>query len=329
MKTLSMVLALFALTSGAFAAPERQSGRISISGAWALYPMAVRWAEVYRKANPDVRIDVSAGGAGKGVTDTLAGTVDIGLVSRAISTAEEKKGIVPWAVAKDAVVAVANLRCPAAKALTSRGVGKSVLHGAWISGTTTNWQQFGATSPFAIHVYTRSDACGAAETWAQFFGARQEDLLGTAIYGDPNLAAAVQRDPLGIGYNNVNFVYDPKTLRPVSGLFVIPIDSNGDGSLSTNEQFYATRTELMSAISRGDYPSPPARDLYFVTRGIPATTLVRTFILWTITDGQDLLADAGYVPVSHERIAADRKRLRNDPASDKPAEAPQNEDNSR
>ncbi len=50
---------------------ENTKGTISLSGAWALYPMAVRWAEEFRKIYPDVRIDLSAGGAGKGITDAL------------------------------------------------------------------------------------------------------------------------------------------------------------------------------------------------------------------------------------------------------------------
>jgi len=51
--------------------------------------------------------------------------------------------------------------------------------------------------------YTRSDACGAAENVAKFFGKKQEDLLGVGVFGDPGLAQAVKKDPLGIGINNI------------------------------------------------------------------------------------------------------------------------------
>ena len=40
-------------------------GTLSLSGAWALYPMALKWVEEFQKINPKVRIDVQAGGAGK------------------------------------------------------------------------------------------------------------------------------------------------------------------------------------------------------------------------------------------------------------------------
>ena len=59
-------------------------GELSLSGAFALYPLAVVWAEEFQKLNPDVKVDVSAGGAGKGMTDVLAGVVDFGMVSREV-----------------------------------------------------------------------------------------------------------------------------------------------------------------------------------------------------------------------------------------------------
>ncbi len=93
---------------------NKLSGQISISGAFALYPMTVKWAEEFRKINPDVRIDISAGGAGKGIADALSGMVEIGMVSREIYPEELKKGAFPIAVTKDAVVAVISESNPAA-----------------------------------------------------------------------------------------------------------------------------------------------------------------------------------------------------------------------
>ena len=69
-------------------------GELSLSGAFALYPLAVEWADEFKKNNPDVRVDVSAGGAGKGMTDVLAGMVDFGMVSREVYPPEIEKGAV-------------------------------------------------------------------------------------------------------------------------------------------------------------------------------------------------------------------------------------------
>ena len=60
-------------------------GTITISGAFALYPMMQRWAEEFHTIHPGVEFDISAGGAGKGMTDALSGAVDIGMISRDIT----------------------------------------------------------------------------------------------------------------------------------------------------------------------------------------------------------------------------------------------------
>ena len=66
----SLMLLLCTMTSCALS--EETSGislntneRIAVSGAWALYPMMVRWGEEYHDRYPEVEFDISAGGAGK------------------------------------------------------------------------------------------------------------------------------------------------------------------------------------------------------------------------------------------------------------------------
>jgi ABC-type phosphate transport system substrate-binding protein len=154
----------------------------------------------------------------------------------------------------------------------------------------------------AINVYTRSDACGASQTWAEYLGNySQEDLNGTAVYGDPGLAEAVKQDPLGIGYNNLNYAFDMNTGEVVSGLRVIPIDINENGRLDADENFYENKAELMDAIGTGRYPSPPARDLSLVTKQ-EFTGLSKEFVRWILTDGQQYVEEVGYIPLPKEKI---------------------------
>ena len=75
-------------------------GKITISGAFALYPLVVTWAEKFQKLHPRVTVNVSAGGAGKGMTDALTKMVDLGMYSKAVSPEEQAKGAWWIAVAK-------------------------------------------------------------------------------------------------------------------------------------------------------------------------------------------------------------------------------------
>lgn len=287
------------------------SGRITISGAWALYPMAIIWAEEFKKLHPNVRFDISAGGAGKGMADALGGMVDVGMVSRDVYSSEKQAGAWWVSVAKDAVVVTINAENPFIADLRRRGLTRQELVEIFLDRKTTQWNQLIKTDKHVnLRVYTRSDACGAAKTWAKYLGGHQEDLAGIGVFGDPGVAEAVRKDALGVGYNNINFAFDPSTGRMVTGLMIAPIDLNSDGEISREESFYGTRDELTNAIASGAYPSPPARDLHFVCKGKPSEPCVRSFLRWILTDGQGFVSVNGYVRLSEGRLKTEREKLR-------------------
>ncbi|MDP2830634.1 MAG: substrate-binding domain-containing protein [Candidatus Omnitrophota bacterium] len=201
---IGLLLAGFLSISGGntLAQGNDPEGTITLAGAWANYPTAVAWSEAFQKKYPKVRIDVSAGGAGKGAADAIAGLVDIGMVSRDPDPAEIKKGIVPVYILHDAVFPVTSEKNPALADLLKKGVKKQTLVDIYISGLITTWDQvIGSKVDKKIHLYTRSDSCGAAQSWAAYLGKKQEDLKGVGIYGGPGLLEAAKRDPIGVGYN--------------------------------------------------------------------------------------------------------------------------------
>ncbi|MCD8177902.1 MAG: substrate-binding domain-containing protein [Tannerellaceae bacterium] len=300
---LAFIAAAFLLQSTTVKAQNKElSGEISLSGAFALYPMAVKWADEFRKIHPNVRIDVSGGGAGKGMTDALAKVVDLGMVSREIYEEEINKGAVAFGVVKDAVVPTINSANPLYNELKKKGITKEVAARLWNNEIKTWGEVLGTNSKVPVHVFTRSDACGAAETWAAWFHKKQEDLGGTGVFGDPGIAAAVQRDKVGIGMNNIGYVYDQKTKQPYDGLAVLPLDINGDGKITPDEDFYGDINSLTKAISDGVFPSPPSRDLYLVSNGLPKSEVVKAFIRYILTDGQKFVNEVGYVALSEETI---------------------------
>ena len=286
-------------------------GKITLSGAFALYPLAVKWADEFEKLHPHVTVNVSAGGAGKGMTDALTKMVDLGMYSKAVSPEEQAKGAWWIAVAKDAVLPTINAHNPVLAELKKKGLTKQKFFDIFISGTIKTWgQAVGNNSKTALQAFTRSDACGAADMWAKYMnGKKQEDLLGLGVNGDPGVADAVRRTPEGIGYNNLGFIYEMQTRKIYAGLDVIPIDLNGNGMIDPDEDFYGSMDQVMKAINDGKYPSPPARDLYFVSGGKPGNKLVQTFLKWILSDGQAFVTEAGYVTIKPDQIKTELQKL--------------------
>ncbi len=298
---------------------ENLRGIISISGAWALYPIVVKWAEEFHKIHPKMKIAISAGGTGNGMADALAGLVDIGMVSRNIYPAEIEKGVWWISVVKEAVVPTVNEKNPFLENLLANGIKKEKFIGLWITVEINNWDKliadnsiirfFGARQECAIHVYTRSDVCGTAQTWAQYLGKDQEDLFGIRVYGEPGMTEAIRNDPLAIGYNNVNYVYHAETKKQVKGLRVVPIDLNSNGRIDWDENFYHNWDEMVKGIAKGKYNSIPARDLYFVSQGKPKSKAVITFITWVLTEGQRYVSEAGYIKLPKEKLRKELKKV--------------------
>lgn len=299
-------------SDGGLTLPQGQlSGKISLSGAYALYPMVVRWGEEFQKLHPGVKIDVQGGGAGKGMTDALSGTVSFGMVSREIAPEEVSKGAYAVAVCKDAVIPTINPNNPYLATIKQKGITKQQFYKVFITGEITTWGELlGIKSMKPIKLFTRSDAAGAAESWAKFMGNyKQEDLVGTGVFGDPGLAQAVSKDPLALGFNNINFVYDVTTRKPQAGLLACPIDFNGNGTWDTNENVYSSLDAIDDAILSGAYPSPPARQLYLVSKGKPTNPLLVAFLQWILTDGQKYVDEAGYVKLPAELLKKEATTL--------------------
>lgn len=313
--TLVITLAIVLLTSAC--SPKATSsgsgdmkGTLTISGAFALYPMMTRWAEEYQKVYPGVQFDISAGGAGKGMADALSSAVDIGMVSRDVTAEEEAKGAYWIAVTKDAVFPVVNTQNPVLTDLMKTGLSQEAFTGIFITGDIKTWGQAIGKPEITdeIHVYTRSDACGAADTWAKYLGSKQEDLLGVGVFGDPGLLDAVVTDPLGIGYNNLNYAYDMASGEAVKGAAILPIDVSGNGQIDPDEVL-TTKGEAVAAVADGKYPSPPARVENLVTKGKPEG-LTQAFIQWILTDGQKYLEEAGYIPLPSDQMDASLQKVK-------------------
>ena len=310
----ALAISVYALPHGMVTAQQpaqepHLSGTVTLSGAWAIYPTAVAWAQAFQQQHPKVRVNVSAGGAGKGAADVIARLVDIGMVSREPDPAELNKGITPIYVLHDAVFPVVSEKNPVLQELLRTGVTLQTWIGIYISGDITMWDQVvGRSSAKPIHVYTRSDSGGAAASWAKYLGGKQqEDLKGIGIYGDPGLLEAARRDPVSIGYANFSYVFSREG-PVIPGTRVVPIDANENGLADLDER-YETRDAAAEAIASGRYPA--ARKNYFFVMG-PPSELVKAFIGFALSDeGTEIVKTVGAslpVPVTERQRVLDSFR---------------------
>ena len=113
---------------------------------------------------------------------------------------------------------------------------------------------------------------------------------------------------IGIGYNNLNYAYDFKTGLPPKGLRTVPVDLNENGKVDPEEDL-KTKNRAIQAIASGIYPSPPARDLYLLTKD-NSKGLTKEFIRWILTDGQKYVEETGYIKLTKTQVNLALKKVR-------------------
>ena len=299
-----LILSMVVMVSLSGCTSQQNTSTIKVSGAYSLYPMMVVWANEYQKNHTNIRIDVTSGGAGKGLSDAKGGKVDLGMVSFTLN-ASEAQGMKAVAVVTDAVLATINTANPVIANITRTGLTREQLTSIFIDHTISTWGELVGDSSITnpIKVYSRSDRCGAAETFVRFLNSSYtQDNFPTAewltkVKGDDTMSKSISGDPLSIGYSNVNYIYSNTTMQPKTGLTPIPLDLNSNGILDSTENFYTTRSDVVNAEINGALPSPPARLVYLVTLG-NFTGPTKDFVSWILTDGQQMTIPNGYAPLS-------------------------------
>jgi phosphate transport system substrate-binding protein len=311
MKKVICLLVIFAAVSAVFfsfsaIAADKEAKVITLSGAFAVYPTAVAWGEEYQKIHPAVKVEVSAGGAGKGAADCIAGMVDIGMVSRDPDKAELDQGVTAIPICHDGVFVIVNEKSPFIRELLKTGITKATLFDLYKNQKKLSFEELvkkESKTRTAVNIYTRSDSCGAAATFAKFIGGlKQEDLSGIGVNTDPQMINAVINDVNGISYANFSYVFG-KDGKIAAGVKVIPIDKNENGKIEDEEKI-TSRADAIAAIEKGIYPI--ARKNFFFFKGAPKGT-AKDFLTYCLSDeGTKVLEQVGTsLPMPKE----DRKKI--------------------
>jgi phosphate transport system substrate-binding protein len=274
-KVLSTVASLIIATSlMSFFAP---ASVITVKGSDTMVQLCQRWAEKYMKQNSGVRIQVTGGGSGTGISALINGTTDICASSRPMKDAEKIKlrerygstGI-EIRTAKDGLAIYLNESNPV-KELNFSQI-KDIY-----TGKITNWKQVGGKDEDIIlygrennsgtYVFFKDNVLGGAD-----FASNTQTLPGTAA-----VVNAVKKDGNGIGYGGAGYAKGIKECAVRKG-------SSGTAYLPTPEN-----------VANGTYPI--TRYLYFYLREKPSGE-IKEFLKWIVGDeGQKIVTNEGFFPV--------------------------------
>jgi phosphate transport system substrate-binding protein len=256
---------------------------IENKGSDTIVNLALAWAEKYQQIHPEIRLSVTGGGSGTGISALINHTVDIANASRQIKPEEvaaaKKNGIEPveHIIARDAIAVIVNPNNPVSQ-LTLQQV--SDIY----SGKINNWKEVGGEDLEIVrlsretnsgtHVYFLEQVLRLGQKDNKTLFAQDTLLLPSS----EGITAEVSDNPHAIGYDGLGYITpDVKVIavaKDPSSAYVLP-------SIET--------------VNNNSYPI--ARDLYMYTIGEP-TGAIRTYLDWIMTsEAQAIVKSLGFVPI--------------------------------
>ncbi|MFL6555495.1 MAG: phosphate ABC transporter substrate-binding protein, partial [Bacillus sp. (in: firmicutes)] len=138
------------------------SGSLSVSGSSAMQPLVAAAAEEFMAENPNVDVQVNAGGSGTGLSQVAEGSVQIG---NSDVFAEEKEGI-PADQLVDHKVAVVGMTAAVNPKVGIKDIKKADLIKVF-TGKITNWKELGGSDQKIVLV-NRPDSSGTRAVFNKF-----------------------------------------------------------------------------------------------------------------------------------------------------------------
>ncbi len=285
------ILALFVLpvllATGQAPAPDGKT--IRITGTRLTYPLIGKWIEEYTRSHPGIRITVGR---------IPADSADLVIVSHSLGDGDVKQGQQSFVLTRYVQVPVVNSRRSDVQSLQQKGFDDAAFRQVYFDGAPS------------YTVYKRSQPACASIAFANHFGSNQQDIKGTGVTGDDrDLLDAVKKDSSGISYNNLGFVYDLTTRRPLDGITVVPIDLNGNGRIDPEENIYGTLDDVLRFVEKTHHPRILLEDVHVLVRRTQPDRDITAFLQWVITRGQEYNHAYGFINLDVAVAQAEERKL--------------------
>ena len=210
------------------------SGTVNTDGSTSMADVMAAFQESFSDLYPDVTVNYSGTGSGSGITNALAGTVDIGLSSRALTDEEKAEGAVENIVALDGVAIVVNPENTVTD-LTIEDIAKIY------TGEISNWSELGgADAPIAV--IGRDAASGTRGAFEEIVGVEDACQYTNEYESTGEVIGSVAGNPNAIGYASLSAVDESVTAVKVNG--VAPSEATvADGTYEIQRPFVMVTVE--------------------------------------------------------------------------------------
>ncbi len=247
---------------------EGASERLTFAGSTTVQPLAEKLGKVYRQQNPNVELEIGAGGSRVGIQAVQEGTADIGMASRELKEGEQTEGMEVYQIAVDVLAMIVHPSNPVEELSLEQ------LKGIY-TGEITNWSEVGGEDMPIVPVIR--------ETTSGTRGAFDDIVLGDddpieteenteVTAGEVHAHVAESEDAIGyVGFGHLSG----------DDVKVVSIDGIEPNPESAKDGTYKLKRPLQMMIGSLSRP------------------LAKEFIDFVLSEeGQQIVVEDGWVPVA-------------------------------
>ncbi len=311
LRNLSLLTSFVIVALGTVA--QDTNNPVTLIGSRFSYPFIREVISDFKKLHPTIEVQLLERG-----TDTEE-NANLIVNAHVLSSNEIRKGYASVDFAKYAIIPVSNSKNPWLAEIQETGLDKKEIkalffnkeYDAIYNEKKEKERESKLTNRPNVHLFTRDQKACAPESFAAWYGLKQENLLGKRIVGsDLSLLYAVKSDELGVTYNIPVHLYNLETRQPLSEWTIIPIDQNGNNTVDSEEQVYGNLDQLLETISEGIDDIPVAHLNISLPAQINASNQnLGLFVDFLLNEGQAKARKFGFVELSSQNQQKERAKI--------------------
>lgn len=266
--------------------PVGNTVTLTVAAAPEIGNLAESWVNGYLSENPGRVVSL--------LSSAEAGHADLRFFSATPADIDGMKGEWKVVVARDILVPVTSTANPFIDAVMARGIDPQMFGTLLTANTVLNWGELlesNGTLPVTVGIPADEAAVGAL---ARFAGVEAGSITASRFASTVEMTVILGKNPgMVIFCRLASLTGEAGTALP-EGIRIIPIDVNANGQSDYFEQFYGDYDSFNRGVYIGKYPKELCSSIFCAAETRPAEGAPADFVRWLLSDGQELIAGAGF-----------------------------------
>lgn len=197
-------------------------------------------------------------------------------------------------VARDILVPVTSTSNPLLDKVIARGIDPQMFGSILTARSPLTWGRLiDDNGIMPVTAGIPADAA-AYEALARFSGVEAGAITATRLSATEDISSVLRNNPGMIIFCRLAVLTGETGTNLPEGIGIIPIDVNANGRSDYFEQFYGDYSSFNRGVYIGKYPKELCSSIFCAAETSPSEGAHADFIRWLLSDGQELIAGAGF-----------------------------------